>query len=288
VPSSKKLSFGKLKAREIVRHLRIESPDELDIEDISWHCGALVKETSIRGADGRVIRTGTRGVISVRQDINEPGKKRFVAAHELGHFEIHAKRDQLSLCLQSDFLNWYHAAQPDENEANEFAAELLLPEELFAPRAVTIRPIFEGIEELAREFRTTLTATTIRFVECTPERCAFVVSEDRRIKWFRASDDFGYFLMPGTRLHENSYAADFFQGKRIEQGLHTVRADAWLQGAKLQRDSQIKDTSRELSRYGQVISLLWIDHDIDDSDPDEEEPQYDPDHFNPDGKRWRW
>jgi len=288
VPSSKKLSFGKLKAREILRHLRIESPDEIEIEDMAWYRGALVREIPLRGADGRVIRTGDRGIIGIRQDINEPGKKRFVAAHELGHFELHAKRDQLSLCLQSDFLNWYHAAQPDENEANEFAAELLLPEDLFAPRAVTLQPALETIEELAGRFRTTLTATAIRYVECTPERCAIVISENGKIKWFRASDDFGYFLTPGTPLHENTYAVDYFKGKPIQRGLNPVRADAWLEGGKLQRDSFVKEGSRELSRYEQVISLLWIDQDIDNFDPDDEEPEYDPDHFTPDGKRWRW
>ncbi len=288
MPRSKRLSFGKLKAREILRLLSIESPDEIEIEDIAWYRGALVKEIPLRGADGRVVRAGSRGIIGVRLDINEPGKKRFVAAHELGHFELHEKRDQLALCLQSDFLNWYHAAQPDENEANEFAAELLLPEDLFAPRAVTLPPTLETIEELAGLFRTTLTATSIRFVESTPERCAVVVSENGKIKWFRASDDFGYFLTPGTRLHENSYAADYFNGKHIQQGPNTVRADAWLRGGKLRRDSYIKESSRALSRYEQVITLLWVDQDIDNFDPDEEEPKYDPDHFTPDGKRWRW
>jgi hypothetical protein len=38
----------------------------------------------------------------------------------------------------------------------------------------------------------------------------------------------------------------------------------------------------------QVITMLWIDQDIDNSDPDEEGPEHDPDHFTPDGKRWRW
>jgi hypothetical protein len=38
-----------------------------------------------------------------------------------------------------------------------------------------------------------------------------------------------------------------------------------------------------------VLTLLWIDEDINDFFGDEEEdPEYDPDYFTPDGKRWRW
>lgn len=67
-----------------------------------------------------------------------------------------------------------------------------------------------------------------------------------------------------------------------------MRADAWLKKDRLLKDSCIKEASRELSRYMQVIIMLWIDQDIDNSDPDEEGPEHDPDHFTPDGKRWRW
>ncbi len=286
--SSRKFSFGRLKAKEVLQVLRIASPDEIVIEDIAWHRGALVQEIRMRGADGRSVRVGNRGIISVRQNIGEPGKKRFVAAHELGHFELHSKRDQLSLCLESDFLNWYEAARVDENEANEFAAELLLPEGMLKPMVHTLEPNFTAIGELAQLFRTSLTATAIRFIELSPYRCALVASENARIKWSKVSDNFSFFLRRGTPISKNTHAADYFEGNPLASGLHKVRADAWLEGPRLQRNIYIREESKELWRYKQVLTLLWIDEDIDTSDPDEDEPEHDPDYFTPDGKRYRW
>lgn len=49
-----------------------------------------------------------------------------------------------------------------------------MPDTLFRPRSEAVKPSFEGMESLALEFQTSLTATAVRSVECTPHRCALV------------------------------------------------------------------------------------------------------------------
>src|SRR5205807_9359977 len=62
--------------------------------------------------------------------IPELGRRRFVIAHELGHLLLGHGSDILKLCDEGDLLEWAKGQRPYENEANEFAAELLMPEDL--------------------------------------------------------------------------------------------------------------------------------------------------------------
>lgn len=287
--AKREASLARIKAREILASLRIVHPSEIEVEDIAWVRGVLVREAPLEGAEGRLVRRGSRGIITVKADIREPGKRRFVAAHELGHFELHVDSDQLTLCADEDLLYWYKRIRPEEPEASEFAAELLMAEGLFGPRCRGAQPSLELVEALAEEFRTTLTATALRYMEFCPHRCAIVISEEGKIKWCRGAEHFGYRLPVGAKLHPDSYAIDFFNGKQIPQTMQSVLAGAWISGKKLNPNGIIKEHSRALPRYNAVLTLLWIDKDIDEfSSPDEEEPEYDPDYFTPDGKRWRW
>lgn len=68
------------------------------------------------------------GAIIVRDSIREPGRKNFTVAHEIGHFVLpgHDKADLV--CTSTEVGNWSDSAKEFEREANEFAAELLMPE----------------------------------------------------------------------------------------------------------------------------------------------------------------
>jgi hypothetical protein len=88
-------------------------------------------------------------------------------------------------------------------------------------------------------------------------------------------------------VSKNTYAADFFGGENLPIGMQTVPVSAWIQEGHFDSTALIKEESRALPRYDTVLSLLWIDQDIDESD-EEDDSNLDLDHFNPDGKRWRW
>lgn len=285
--ASRRISSARLKARQIIQELRILSPDEIYIEDIAWIRGALVREGPLVGAEGRLVCGANRGVILVCRDVPEPGKKRLIAAHELGHFELHRGKDPAALCVEEDFYHWYRRA-PEEFEATDFAAELLMPEALFKPRSEGLSPSFQHIESLAEDFQTSLTATAVRYVQSSDYRCALVVSARGKIKWMVRSDDFRYWIQPGTPLDKDTYAADFFSKKGVPSGMQTVLASAWLKDNRFDSTMTIKEECRRLQRYGTTLSLLWIEQDIEDDEEDEEDSGLDLDHFTPDGKRWRW
>ena len=146
------------------------------------------------------------------------------------------------------------------------------------------------VRSLAADFNTTMTATLRRFVTLTDYRCAMVYSVDKKVEYFRPSDNFRHTISPGTPLHNNSHAIDFFEKGRIEDKIHAVFAYTWIESDRISRTACIQEHSIAQTSYKSVLTLLWISQDIDgfnslDEGDDREE---DLDHFTPDGKRWRW
>ena len=94
------------KAREVIKELRIEEPDEIEIELIAAHKNAPVQEKDLNGADGRMVRLGEKSVITVRKSIRYAGQRRFVVAHELGHVLLHPHVRQIDEVKLEQLSNW--------------------------------------------------------------------------------------------------------------------------------------------------------------------------------------
>ena len=253
--------WPRLKAREVIQKLKITSPTELLIEDIAWNQGVLVVDGGLQGCDARLVHAPgvTPARLRVRRDLSPPGRRRFAIAHELGHFKLAHDPGQPSECAEKEFLAWYKNQKDKEAEANVFAAELLMPESLLAPRLAGTTPGFELVESVAVDFQTTLTATAIRCVELCGEKCAVVCSANSKVSWFWPSPDFHYWIKPGAPLKGHSYAVDFFykgpdapEMRRPQE----VPRDAWIDGESMQ--DSITEQSRPLTSYGSVLTLLWI------------------------------
>jgi transcriptional regulator with XRE-family HTH domain len=163
--------------------------------------------------------------------------------------------------LLSKFVYWGKIPSR-EADANEFAAEILMPEDLFSPRCDASNPSLDLIEKLANEFQVTLTAAAFRYIEFSPERCALVVSEEKKIKWFKVTHDFGYWLEKGLKLDPDSYAYDFFRSGDVPSEIQTVLASAWINDKRLDSFQQIKEHSKALPRYNAVLTLLWIHQEM--------------------------
>lgn len=95
-------------------------------------------------------------------------RQRFSIAHELGHFFLH-EHNAIHIDRYSFFRNRNSetALDPMEIEANRFAAEILMPSKFLEEelsRYIDIIDIDEDvIWELAKKFKVTVTAMTIRF-----------------------------------------------------------------------------------------------------------------------------
>src|SRR5205807_10352993 len=98
-------------------------------------------------------------------------------------------------------------------------------------------------------------------------------------------NDFGYFIAPREDLNPGTYAAGFFKGECLPAEMHEVKAAAWLEGKRIDSSKTILEESIPMASYGSVLTLLWIDNDIDQRLTGEDE--YDAEQEASD-RRWSW
>ena len=250
-------SIASSEAKKLLDAFGVSNPSDIDIEAIAFDLGAIVTEGPLSGASGRLVLKGSRGVIRVDSGISEDGQKRFCIAHELGHFVLHAKREPLWLCEPETMMFWYRA-RPEELEANAFAAEILMPTNVFKGQCKRGDLNLEAIEGLARDFRTTLSATAIRYADIGPHVCAVVMCHRGQIQWFHKAPDFRWRIREiRTPIDEVTCAADFFsrgiKGKQIDD----IPALAWLEDEVIDPCWTIREMIVPMPTYNSSLSLLW-------------------------------
>lgn len=276
------MPFPKTSAERVLDELGISSIEDLQLlEKIAWARGALVRYKKLGGAEARLTAVGKPAIITVSTSIVDPHRKRFSIAHELGHLEMHRYQTALSLCTTKDIKYWC-PGEPDEKrnydrdleqEANIFASTLLLPERFFAPLCVDQDPSFDLISSLANEFNASLTSTALRYVCVSDEPVAIVYSEANRIRWFQESESFaeirgelGVFIDVRSKLDASTRAAFFFSNGGIPPGIKSVKASAWFTSGNYSETATIKEHSIAMPNYDAVLTLLWIDDELDGDD----------------------
>jgi Zn-dependent peptidase ImmA (M78 family) len=262
---------AELRASYVLEDLGIEEPEDLLLlESIAWERGAIIRDGRLSGAEARLTMIEGKAIITISNRIRDYCRRRFSIAHELGHLELHRHGSGLVLCTETDIDNWSPQDEDAtiEQEANAFAAALLLPERFFAPLCNQGDPSLELIAELADHFQVSLTATALRYVRFSREPCAVVYSYDGYVKWFRASKDFrdlNLFVNVRSPLHPSSLASLVRKKNLTRTVSERVEASAWLAPGQYPDDATVKEQSWGMPGYNAVITLLWAD-DVDDDD----------------------
>jgi len=236
-------------ARELLHELKINALP-IDPIGIASALGLGVREQPLSsGCDGLLLCTGRVKGILVNQRVESQTRKRFTVAHEIGHFRIHQARD--FSCQPQALLSWDE--RHPEAEANEFAAELMMPEQFFKGDAERL-PSMPLLTELAEsKYQTSLTSTGIRYTKLTDEPCAVTLADVNCVRWMVRSRRFP-FRSKVSKLSENSYAWDFFQGRPLLHRPELVRADSWFADAP--ESEFVTEHSIGMPNLGVVFSLL--------------------------------
>lgn len=259
--SSPRQAIPIVKAREVIRRLDIRAPEEIAIDAIAAHYGAMVQDVPLQGADGNIVVKGNRAIISVRRTIDFEGQRRFVIAHELGHFFLHPKARQLDHVDVRQCNDWSRSQAIEEYEANLFAAELLMPEALFVPKIDQEEPSFDLVEKLSKEFKTTLTSTAVQFVNYTREECVLVSSENRKRKWFIRSNGFSFWMEEEGYIHGHSCAAEVGPDRKRSRA-NNVPASAWLEDFRHDHRAVVTEDAWYFTTLNRTLSLVWVEEVI--------------------------
>jgi Zn-dependent peptidase ImmA (M78 family) len=201
-----------------------------DLASLCKELGLRIQEVPARGFDGALVRskTGQKGIVAVKANIREASRKRFTIAHEIGHFVMPHHRLLKNVCDEKKIDSFDSRLNRPEIEANEFAAELLLPSVLLVKRFNLKEFSLPEISTVATEFQTSLTATVRSFLRLTSLPCAMVWSSDNQARWCARSDAFRFYLPLAELPAEGSFAAKLFKGGIAPSDFAAVPADAWL------------------------------------------------------------
>lgn len=134
----------------------------MDVFDVIRRRGVALAFRDLGGDDGRYIFHRGRALIVVGTNCTEASRQRFTAAHELGHHELHrfdANGEVDTVVIDKEV--GPSRGDPREQEANSFAASLLLPREallrLFGDRAqVSVEQVVDLMDRFGLSYPATV------------------------------------------------------------------------------------------------------------------------------------
>ncbi len=271
------LTAPRQRAEAIAHRFGVTEPP-VDVIAIAERSGIAIeaKPPETGGVSGMLLRHGDEFGILYATHVGGSGFQRFSIAHELGHYFLDGHCDQL-LTIGAHVS---HAGQgspdPFEQEADAFAASLLMPHGLFQARLQAHELGIDLLLRLAGEFDTSLVATAIRCAECAREPLAIMTSLDGVLEVCAVSDGMkpharrGW-LRRGDRIPTGTLssrlAADRVRIRRGAREAGAVDLADWY-------DCEALVSGREevvgLGRYGRVLTVLTCDlldeDDLDDLD----------------------
>lgn len=178
-------------------------------------------------------------------------RQRFTLCHEIAHIVLGLKSDHQTV-------PWSAGRPLAERLCDLFAAELLLPGELFQAAAEDAPVSLASVDALARRFGSSVVATGSRFAETVSEPVAFVLSQCGKVVHGARSKslkDAGAFIAREMGLPEGSVSARARAGDLVERAM--IDADAWF--SSWERGGTLLEEARHLTQWDQTITLLWFE-----------------------------
>jgi len=243
-----------LRARNIVTAV---NPGDIpvDVEAYAAHVGAVIRRQSDLGPDepGWSFESGGKHYICVNEnDLEE--RRRFTICHEIAHIVLELSSEHKSLPW------WSYSTRPlNEILCDIFAAELLLPYQIFKPVADGEEICFATVEDLAGRFMASNTATGSRFATVITAPCAFILSEQGIVRYASRSlamRDINAWVPPRTAVPPGSLSDRVRKGG-ICNGPEEIDADLWF--SDWTRGGLLLEEARHLSRWDQTLTLLWFE-----------------------------
>lgn len=165
------------------------------------------------------------------------GRINFSLGHELGHYYLPDHRQRLVAGEMHNSTSDYQSRKTTEREADEFSANLLMPEVLFRKAVSDFRHgvcTLGDLVTLAARLNTSVMSTAIRYCNVNIEPATLVVSQDGIVQWSYAAEDMkahGCWFVPyGSRIPDKCQTAKLLADAETDGPLgHTVDPQVWFE-----------------------------------------------------------
>ena len=250
-----------LEIKQIIDNLQEGASLPIDLDRIIKNERNIRRRPAYYGEkfDGRIEYIPDRKIFILYHPAAKSPRVRFSIAHELGHFYIPEHRDLLLTGKSHNSKAGFVSDTRLEREADEFASYLLIPEK-YLNKLINTRSFLtlKDLLELANELEVSATAMAIRYVKMTPEPCAVIVSQEKKQRFYSASDDMEYrgFQWRGRKdipCDSATAKADENQGSGVVfEGGSDSRV--WFSARK--RECEIWEEAFPLGYTGLVLTML--------------------------------
>jgi Zn-dependent peptidase ImmA (M78 family) len=237
----------------LLQELGIAKPEEIHLEGIAEHCGATIVYRRTVGCEARVLGYGDRAIITVNEAA-PVGRRRFSAAHELGHWLL--DRGTVSLTCTEDTLTREWSDETIERRANRYAADLLLPDFMVRPIVQDYDITFAMVEHLIDQFNTSFTTTAIRLVELGSFPAILICSEAGKRRWFFRSGFVPQSFWPYAKPRPGTATFDVLH-RPFEKGLvRNLTGESWI-GHPTARNQPIREEAIRLTPRLVLSLITW-------------------------------
>tara|TARA_Y100000588_G_scaffold316104_1_gene344526 strand:+ start:3385 stop:4098 length:714 start_codon:yes stop_codon:yes gene_type:complete len=236
-----------------VRSFGIEDARDLaNFEQIVRSRGARIfDDPTLTSAIGRIVIGDRNNAVIRVADALPPPRRRFTIAHELGHFELHAKQTNLVLCSDSD-VGSVISSRAIENEANVFASNVLMPHFMFKKCLGTAAPTYQALKECQRFFQVSFEAAALRALEVCREPLYLLKFVEGSLVWGRQNNEWRKHnrkTLP-RGMQPGSYSALHYAG--VGSSYEEVDAEEY----DLSADLELKDVLLRGGEYPLVMLTL--------------------------------
>lgn len=233
---------------------------------------ADIRPHGITGIDGMLSRRKKGDwIISYDNAVLAPGRINFTLAHEFGHYLCHRHLQEQFRCGSSELLDYYSdLSRRIEKEANMFASYLLMPADDFRRQLNGGTITLEALGNLASRYQTSLTATTLKWLELTNEPAMLVMARDDFVCWSYPSASArraGGYLSPGYPIADEVVERTRVLRNRSRHEWMHVPPGVWhpsMEAEEAMINSDKYDMTIFLVRFP---SARFVDHD-DEIDTD--------------------
>ena len=267
----------------VLREMKIEN-FPVDPEEIANRKGIVVKPKpdTAEGVSGMLVKAGDQFGILYATNIRSKGFQKFCIAHELGHYCLDGHADALLSSGVHYSRAGFVSGDPFEQEADYFAAALLMPERLFKKSIDRYEAGLACIEGLCKQCETSLTATAIRYSGLTKDGVAVILSTGSSIDYCFMSDGLKgakgtNWIKKGTPVPSGTVTADFnAQPENVRTGKKDAgegRLNDWIGG---DRTYNVHEQVVGLGQYGRTLTVLTCaalraEKGYEDDDEEDEE-----------------
>ncbi len=266
-------------AEDLLKQLGIVSLP-VDVFEVAKKIGVpvMAKPDTSSGVSGALVKVEDDFAIAYATHIESSGFRRFSVAHELGHLHIpgHAEALLPAGHATHESRAGYRSDSPYEREADEFAANLLMPKPLFRAAMRRAGDGMAAILKLADLCGASRLATAIRYVNLADsEPVAVVVSEGPMLCYAFLSDGLKEFRdiqwprrnspLPSVPTAEFNRDSSNVIDRR--QADHDTPMGDWFGG---DHSAVFSEEIIGLGRYGRTLTILTSDLSVEEEAAEDE------------------